>query len=103
MSALCQKRTFLEFSRRVPRASANGESVYGLASHSASAPTGGTAGVSSHAGTIHHVHSCPTCLADSNDLSVRLLEGREWHSLCQRSEGQSKNDHFFCSTLPLTN
>jgi hypothetical protein len=67
-------------------------SIYGLASHSASAPAGGTAGVSSHAGTIYHVHSRATCFADSDDLSVRLLEGREWHSLCQRGEGQSKND-----------
>jgi hypothetical protein len=53
-----------------------------LASHSAGAPAGGTAGVSSHAGAIYHVHTRSTCFADSNDCLVQLLEGCERHSLC---------------------
>jgi len=61
-----------------------------LASHPASAPAGGTAGVSSHAGTIHHVHSRPTCFAHSSDHLVRLVEGCEWHSLCEWRQCQSK-------------
>jgi hypothetical protein len=38
-----------------------------LAGHSTGAPAGGTAGVSSHASTIHHVHARPTCFANSDD------------------------------------
>jgi len=52
-----------------------------LASYSAGAPTGGTAGVSSHARTIHHVHTRATCFADGDDHIVLLMEGCEWHSL----------------------
>ena len=53
-----------------------------LASHSAGAPAGGTAGVSSHTDTIYHVHTRSTCFADINNHLVQLLERCEWHSLC---------------------
>ena len=33
--------------------------------------------MSSHAGAIYHVHTCPTCFANSNDHVVLLLEGCE--------------------------
>ena len=52
-----------------------------LAGHSTGAPAGGTAGVSSHASTIHHVYTRPTCFADGDDHVVLLLEGCERHSL----------------------
>src|SRR3974390_1991447 len=32
---------------------------------------------------IHHVHTRSTCFANSNDHVVLLLEGCEWHSLCE--------------------
>jgi hypothetical protein len=54
-----------------------------LASLPADAPAGGTAGVSSHAGTIHHVHTCAACFADFNDQFVRLMVGCGWKSLCR--------------------
>jgi len=56
--------------------------VRGLASHSAGAPARGTAGVSSHADTIHAVHTGAACFADLNDQFVWLLEGYGWQSLC---------------------
>ena len=55
----------------------------GLASLSADAPAGGTAGVSSHANTIHHVHTGAACFADFNEQFVRLMEGCGWKSLCR--------------------
>jgi hypothetical protein len=54
-----------------------------LAGHSASASAGSTAGVSPHARTAHHMHSRPTCFANSDNRLVLLLKGRDWHSLCQ--------------------
>jgi hypothetical protein len=57
--------------------------VAGLASYSAGAPAGGTAGRSSHADTIHAVHSCAAYFADFNDHFVRLMEGYGWQSLCR--------------------
>jgi hypothetical protein len=53
-----------------------------LASLPADAPAGGTAGVSSHADTIHHVHTGAACFADWNDQFVWLKEGYGWQSLC---------------------
>ena len=51
----------------------------GLTSYSAGAPAGGTAGVSSHAGTVHHVHTRAACFANSDNLDVdqqnRLSDG----------------------------
>jgi hypothetical protein len=63
-----------------------------LASHSADAPTGGAAGVSSHASTAHVVHSCPACFADSSDHLIRLLKRRDGHGLSQRRQCQSKGN-----------
>ena len=55
----------------------------GLASLSADAPAGGTAGVSSHADTIHHVHTGAACFADWCHQFVWLIEGYDgWQSLC---------------------
>jgi hypothetical protein len=55
----------------------------GLASLSADAPAGGTAGGSSHADTIHHVHTGAACFADWSDQCVWLIEGYDgWQSLC---------------------
>src|SRR6266550_6142617 len=53
-----------------------------LASAPADAPAGGTAGVSSHADTIHHVHTGAACFADWNDQLVWLKDGYGWQSLC---------------------
>src|SRR6516165_1975211 len=47
----------------------------GLASLSADAPAGGTAGVSSHANTIHHVHTGAACFADCRDHAARFWMG----------------------------
>jgi hypothetical protein len=44
-----------------------------LAIHFADAPAGGTAGVSSHAFTIHEMGTA--CFADRNDQGVWLEEG----------------------------
>jgi len=61
--------------------------------HPTGAPAGVTTGGSSHAGTIHHVHARPTGFPDSNNLSVRLMEGCKWHSLCQWCHRQSKRNY----------
>ena len=54
-----------------------------LASLSADAPAGGTAGLSSHAFTTHHVHTGAACFADWSDQCVWLIEGYDgWQSLC---------------------
>jgi len=57
--------------------------VPGLASYSAGAPAGRTAGGSSHADTIHAVHTCAANFADFNDHFVRLVEEYGWQSLCR--------------------
>ena len=57
--------------------------VPGLASYSAGAPAGGTAGGSSHADTIHAVHTSAANFADFNDHFVRLMEEYGWQSLCR--------------------
>src|SRR5262249_32486274 len=47
------------------------------------APAGGTASVSSHADTIHHVHTGAACFTDCRNHAVRLLDGCDRHSLCR--------------------
>jgi hypothetical protein len=70
-----------------------------LASHSAGAPAGGTGGVSSHADTTYHVHTRSTCVADSNDHVVQLLEGCEWHSRSQAARLARKCPRAFFPSL----
>src|SRR6516162_4258805 len=75
--------------------------------HPAGAPAGVTTGGSSHAGTIHHVHSRPTCFADGNDRLICLFEVRKRHSDCRCRQGQSKRNryqlsHYFSPSWPLS-
>ena len=64
-----------------------------LASHSAGAPAGGTAGVSSHAGTTRGAaHARSACFADLSDHFIRRLNGYGGQSLCCGRQGQSKGN-----------
>ena len=62
--------------------------------HPTGAPAGVTTGGSSHAGTIHHVHTRSTCFADGNDRLIRLLKVRERHGDCRCRQGQSKRNRY---------
>jgi hypothetical protein len=76
----------------------------GLASHPGGAPADGAARVATtdvrHADAAHAMHPRAAGFADRNYHVVRLLQGRLWHSLCRRCQGQGKGnsgqpDHCF--------
>jgi hypothetical protein len=48
--------------------------------------------VSGHALAIHHDHTDATAFTDLRDRRMRRLDGRNWHGLCRRCEGQSQGD-----------
>jgi hypothetical protein len=82
-SALPSNPDVLPISRHVRRVAALlGSGRAKSASHSTSAPAGGTSGWSSDANTIRSAaHTRSACFADLNDNPVRLLEGYQGHSL----------------------
>jgi hypothetical protein len=77
-----------------------------LAGHPTGAPASSTTSGSSYADTVHPVHTGPTCFADRDDRSIRLLEVSQRHSDCRCRQGQSKRNryqlrHYFSPGRPL--